>query len=331
MLYLIAGLVLVTAGAYGWLRQHLAKGFAKAETGYGRIKNDYERLLQENVRLKNDNLDLHKELEQTVILYETTKQICRTLESDKVFSAFREILDTYIAVDDCRFVAHKDADLSLYSEYTVLPLEIYRVPIGYLIASGIEEKDKDKFHILAHQFILGAKRAILYQRVQELAVTDALTGVSSRRYYLERAKEEVERSRKFSHIFSCLMIDIDHFKDYNDRYGHLVGDGILKEVSRIIKENIRQIDLLCRYGGEEFSLILTDTDNEQARFAAERIRQEVGDKHIKVYDEELQVTISVGISTFPRDGQEIEEVIDRADMALYQAKNTGRNRVCVYR
>ena len=124
------------------------------------------------------------------------------------------------------------------------------------------------------------------------------------------------------------MVDIDHFKDYNDRYGHLVGDAILREVSKTIKDNTRQIDLTGRYGGEEFSIILTETDKEQARFAAQRIREAVESKPIRVYDEDLKVTISIGISTYPLDAKNMQALIDKADSALYKAKQTGRNKVC---
>jgi len=162
-----------------------------------------------------------------------------------------------------------------------------------------------------------------------LAITDSLTGVSSRRYLMERFSEEIERSRKFKYNFSFLMVDIDHFKDYNDRYGHLVGDAILREVSKSIKENIRQIDLVGRYGGEEFSVILTETDKEGARLAAERIRQAIENKHIRIYDEDLRVTISIGVSIFPDDAYEARQLIEKADQALYQAKQAGRNRVWI--
>jgi len=125
------------------------------------------------------------------------------------------------------------------------------------------------------------------------------------------------------------MIDIDYFKDYNDRYGHIVGDAILRELSKSIQEAIRQIDLMGRYGGEEFSIILSETDKGAAQFAAERIRQAIEDRRIRVYDEELKITVSIGISAFPQDGKEIKTLIDRADSALYRAKEAGRNRICV--
>jgi diguanylate cyclase (GGDEF)-like protein len=211
-----------------------------------------------------------------------------------------------------------------------LPLEIDKTPLGYLAVSGVKEAEEDKFNILAQQFLLGAKRAHLYQKIQELAITDSLTGSLSRGFYMERFKEELERSEKFRFNFSLLMADIDHFKQCNDNYGHLVGDAILKEVAKTLKENIRQIDLIGRYGGEEFSIILIETDKEGAKFAAERIRQALEARHIRVYDEDLKVTVSIGISTYPGDARDVQALIERADEALYQAKQGGRNRVCVY-
>jgi len=212
----------------------------------------------------------------------------------------------------------------------VFPLVIQQDTIGYLIASQIREEDKERFQILAQQFLIGLKRALLYKKMQELAITDSLTQLFSRRHFLDRFKEELNRSRKFKYSFSFLMVDIDKFKDFNDKYGHLVGDAILREVSRTIKETIRQIDFVGRYGGEELSVILVETDKEQARFAAERLRQAVEAKNIRVYDEELKVTISIGIATFSRGSETADKLIESADKALYAAKQAGRNRVCAY-
>ena len=125
------------------------------------------------------------------------------------------------------------------------------------------------------------------------------------------------------------MVDIDHFKTFNDRYGHLVGDAILRSISDRIKENIRQVDLIGRYGGEEFSVILTETDKEGALLAAERIRRAVEANDINIYDESLKISVSIGIAVFPGDAVRPETLIEKADRALYQAKQTGRNKVCV--
>ena len=129
---------------------------------------------------------------------------------------------------------------------------------------------------------------------------------------------------------SFLMIDVDFFKKFNDQYGHLTGDQILREIGFLIKENIREIDIAGRYGGEEFCVILPDTDRQGAYYAAERIRRAAEKKTVKAYDASVKVTVSVGTTTFPADGKEMEELIDKADWALYRCKKSGRNAVCSF-
>ncbi len=328
MLYL-AVLVLLTVFFYLGLKKILVTNLVNTARRTGeQLKSEYERFSKVNARLKEENFVLHNTLEQTIALYDISKQICKTLEEDAVFNYFKEEIDKYVDIGSCKFVKG-DIDVSQYKDQAILNLQIDKNLIGYLIADGVKPNELEKFHILAQQFLLGIKRAILYQQVQELSVTDTLTGAFSRRHYLERFGEELERSNKFKYHFSCLMIDIDHFKECNDRYGHLVGDAILKEVSTRIKENIRQIDLMGRYGGEEFSIVFTETGKDDARYVAERIRRAIEEACIKVYDEDLKVTISIGISSFPADGQDTRSLIEKADQALYKAKETGRNRVCL--
>ena len=322
-------LILATIFLCIQLKKILDTGFNRRKVDYERIRLEYDTSVTENKILREDNSALGESLEATIALYDITKEICKSLDEDQVFANFYDLINRDIKVDECKFIKD-ESELSQYNNYTVLPLEIGPHKRGYLVADGIKEQDKERFHILAGQFLLGIKRAVLYQKVQEMAITDSLTTVSSRRHLLERLNEELGRSRKFNYHFSFLMIDIDCFKDSNDRYGHLVGDAVLKEVSKAIRENIRQIDLVGRYGGEEFSVILSETDRQGAKFAAERIRLAIEGKSIKAYDEDLKVTISIGISVFPEDALDKQMLIDRADMALYQAKNTGRNKVCVF-
>jgi len=257
-------------------KKMLDKELYKWQSDLKRVDKEYHNLLEENARLEKENADLEKVIEDTATLYEITKRICRSLEQEEVYANFCGEINKYIRLKDCKFLK-SSADLSSYSTYTILPLNIGKSSLGYLLASGINPEDEDKFHILSQQFLLGLKRALLYQKVQELAITDTLTGVWSRRYCLERLEEEIERAKRFNYPLSFLMSDIDHFKDYNDRYGHLVGDAILKEISQTIKDNIRQIDLVGRYAGDEFSIILPETDKPQARFAAERICKSIED------------------------------------------------------
>ena len=127
---------------------------------------------------------------------------------------------------------------------------------------------------------------------------------------------------------SFLMLDLDHFKEKNDRFGHLVGDVVLKEVASILKSNLREIDIIGRYGGEEFAIVLSGTGKEGAFQVAGRIREGIEGAVFKAYDEVVSSTVSIGISVFPDDAVNSDALIEAADKALYKAKETGRNRVC---
>ncbi len=329
MLYLVIPLFLSTLFAMLILKKILATRLLKKEKIYDELESEYARSAKETLKLKEENTKLTQAVSETVALYNITKDICKTLDEEKIFSIFKERVNDYLKVGDCRFLV-KDADITNYKGYTILPLVINQEVIGNLVASDIAARDKDKFQILAQQFMVGVKRALLYKKMQELSITDSLTLLFSRRHFLERFKEELLRSKKFGHKLSFLMVDIDKFKDINDKYGHLVGDAILRGVSMTIKETVRQIDFVGRYGGEELSIVLAETDKEKALFAAERLRQAIESKTIKAYDEELKVSVSVGIATFPHNGNETEMLLEAADKALYLAKQRGRNKVCVY-
>jgi diguanylate cyclase (GGDEF)-like protein len=214
--------------------------------------------------------------------------------------------------------------------FIAVPLIVERELMGILSMVDLEEEDFEKFSIVAWQFALEMKKAILYEKVEELALNDGLTKLFVRRHFLKRLEEEIERSKRHKLPLAVLMLDIDHFKKCNDTYGHLVGDVVLREVAFIIKTNIREVDLAGRYGGEEFCVALPETDIKGARHVAERIREAVEEKKIRAYDEIIRVTASIGLSLYPKDNKEVTGLIEAADKALYKAKETGRNRVCEY-
>jgi diguanylate cyclase (GGDEF)-like protein len=322
-------LTLITVFLYLWMQKIFYRRLLEEDAKFAKSKKEFAGLIVEQNSIQADNARFKHALEETLELYEITKEIAKFLDAEKVFVTFNEKINKYLDLEDCKFLK-SDADLSGYKDYQVLPLNIDKKNIGYLVALGIRERDTEKFNILAQQFMLGIKRAVLYHDVQEMATMDSLTHVFSRRYWFQRCSEEINRSKKFNYSLSCLMLDIDHFKDFNDRYGHLIGDALLIETSKTIKDNIRQIDLVGKYGGEEFCVVLTETDIEGAQFVAERIRKAMEEKYVRAYDEELKVTISIGISAFPKDAQDLSILIDKADQALYRAKETGRNRVCIY-
>ncbi|GAG34816.1 unnamed protein product, partial [marine sediment metagenome] len=152
--------------------------------------------------------------------------------------------------------------------FLAAPLIIGDALIGILTVEDLSTDEFDNFLILSRQFMLEMKKVELYEKVQELAITDGLTGAYVRRHFLERLDEELERSRRHKFKFSFLMLDIDHFKACNDTYGHLVGDAILTQLVNIVKANIREIDLVARYGGEEFSVVLSETGRTEALLVA---------------------------------------------------------------
>jgi two-component system, cell cycle response regulator len=169
--------------------------------------------------------------------------------------------------------------------------------------------------------------------LRELAERDGLTGLHNHRYFREALDRELARSARHRRLFSLVMIDIDHFKRFNDTYGHLAGDEALKHLAGILQNLCRSSSVVARYGGEEFVMIVPENDSEGARVFADRVRDTVELTPFRNSGEALSLplTISLGISTFPEDGIDARTLIQRADKALYYAKADGRNTVRCYR
>ena len=176
------------------------------------------------------------------------------------------------------------------------------------------------------------ENAVNNEKLKQLGLTDALTGIHNRRYFMQRLEEEVVRSLRQNIPVSCLFIDIDHFKSFNDLYGHSVGDEVLRYVANIIKKQMRLSDVLARYGGEEFAVILTNTDASLAEEIAERVRASIANAILKAsgLNDELHVTVSIGCTTMSKPvDNNINSLgdclLNSADQALYVAKDAGRN------
>lgn len=165
--------------------------------------------------------------------------------------------------------------------------------------------------------------------LDKLSKTDILTEIANRRYLLERFKQELERAKRTGKPLCCLMLDIDYFKSVNDTYGHLKGDDVLRELSKILKESLRTYDIIGRYGGEEFLIILPDTDPENALKLAERIRLSTEESLADnaALPAGRRVTVSIGLTKANAADKDYETIIERADANLYRAKEKGRNRV----
>ena len=176
---------------------------------------------------------------------------------------------------------------------------------------------------------IAIENAQLYERVEQLAIKDGLTGLYLRRHLLSRLPEEIARQVRNKSELSFLMIDLDHFKQYNDQFGHTAGDIVLKVVGEALKETFHEPgSLLCRYGGEEFTVLLPNCSKAKAQKMAEAFRKRMEEEPVLLRREKTKVTVSVGCAAFPRDAQAKEDLIHKADKALYKAKEDGRNRVC---
>jgi diguanylate cyclase (GGDEF)-like protein len=211
---------------------------------------------------------------------------------------------------------------------TAYPVLLNDKMIAIVSLVGIEANDDPLLFILIDRFIAEMQRVKLYERVEMLAITDGLTGVYVRRHLTERLEGEMDRSKRFGLKLSLLMIDVDHFKHFNDEYGHLVGDVVLKQVAQALKKSVREVDFVGRYGGEEFAVGLIETDLGVAQQVAERIRRAFDGKEFRAYGEDLKVTVSIGCATHSAALNTVPQLMDAADDALYQAKRLGRNRVC---
>ncbi|MBI3251729.1 MAG: GGDEF domain-containing protein [Candidatus Omnitrophica bacterium] len=196
-----------------------------------------------------------------------------------------------------------------------------------LVVRGGAAKDRPLVSILTERFASELQRIRLYRHVETLATTDGLTAVYVRRHLIERLEAEMERSKRFGLKLSFLMVDVDDFKHFNDNFGHLVGDVVLRQVAETIKKNIREVDLVGRYGGEEFGVLLIETDDAGALWVAQRIRRSIEERIFRAYDESLRVTVSIGCAAASPALSGVSSLVEAADAALYRAKHGGRNRV----
>ncbi len=209
-----------------------------------------------------------------------------------------------------------------------------RVVGTFVLASseaGLFTTDRrEMLRVIGHQVAVSIQNALMLQRLEEMATTDGLTGLLNHRTFQDRISEMLARAERSGRPLSMVLTDIDHFKSVNDTYGHPVGDQVLKGVSKVLATSVRTIDVVARYGGEEFAIVLEETDGAGAVLLAERIRQEVSRLRFDSDQGPFQVTISLGVATFPEHGHHKQEIIEHSDQALYRAKETGRNQVVFY-
>lgn len=243
--------------------------------------------------------------------------------------SFLEVKDLHNRSDLQRLAIEKGAN-TLFS----VPLIVENETIGLinLVSRNHVQLDEEQIRVLyalASHSAAAIDHAKLHARTKRLAITDGLTEVYNHRYFYQKLEDEMSRSMRYKRPLSLLMIDIDHFKDFNDTYGHLAGDSLLKQIAQLFKKITRNIDIVARYGGEEFAILLLETDFDDARIFADRVRRAVEKSDFYDKDGTLlgKVTVSIGISNYPVQSSTSRQIIQSADVALYMAKESGRNRV----
>jgi len=237
---------------------------------------------------------------------------------------------------DPRFEKFLHPDKYKTTSFISIPLKVEQKVIGVMnvtdkLASTkvFTEDDLRYLSLIAHQTIAQIENIRLCERLSALAVTDPLTELFNQRYFQEHLTQEIMRASRYGHALSLIMFDIDHFKQSNDKYGHPAGDKVLKQATRVMRENTRHVDIICRYGGDEFMIILPDTDLEGAQFVADKIRKVIETQGLTEAEDglNLNITLSGGVGAYKK-GLSKADFISEVDKALYKAKSEGRNRIC---
>jgi diguanylate cyclase (GGDEF)-like protein len=232
---------------------------------------------------------------------------------------------------------HIPGEEKLNGSYIGIALKAHNTTIGIIgmdssATYGLSVDDMDFMAILSYQLAAGIEKSLLFEKIQQLSQNDGLTGLYNHRMFVEKLEHEISRMRRTGKTLSLLMLDIDHFKQFNDNFGHQVGDAVLKELAVIMRAQSRShsMDICCRYGGEEFAIIMPELELKNALLVAERLRKAVEDHLFPIKEDkrEGRVTISIGVAAV-KDGEELtpEKLTKKADDALYDSKRNGRNQV----
>jgi diguanylate cyclase (GGDEF)-like protein/PAS domain S-box-containing protein len=324
--------------------------------GIGGNLYDLRKRLDRELEKSRGEIQLREEIQTALAESEKNYRTLFELESDAIFIVQNQdgqILEANSAACSLYGYSHeellskKNTDISAEPEQTraatraTAPLDkVVRIPLRYhrkkdgtvfpveITARFIVWKDRS-VHIAAIRDI--TERRKIEQELERLATTDPLTGLANRRQFFHQAGEIFTRARHYPYRLSILMLDLDHFKEVNDNFGHATGDAALREVARRLRENIRPTDILGRYGGEEFTVVLPRTDLAEARQIASRLCEAIADKPIMVDAVNVRVTVSMGVAGLDENVTSLDELLTRADQSLYAAKEAGRNRWAEWR
>ncbi len=329
-------------------------------------------IISEVIALKIDNIRLSSTINKSLEFHNAMKNIAKIIETqyelNYIIPIIGEILDTFIehhlvyiylktsgkmkllwpssCLDEkisqkvSKLTSNKEIVFSRNKKIAYFPLISENSVIGYIVTKSTEDEisSQEIYYLqqLAKQVATTITRAKVYAEILKYATLDALTGFYNRRQLDERVKQEVSHAKRKGSSLCAIMADIDYFKQVNDTYGHATGDLVLKTISKIMRNQLREYDIAARYGGEEFVILLPNTNKEEAYMVAERLNKAVNNKvidiekvNIKNSTKTIKVTVSIGISEY-ENSLKPEQLVLNADRALYEAKDTGRNRIVFF-
>ena len=288
--------------------------------------------------IKEDKIDQNTNYSSLFQSIKGLKIPLDTNENNLLATAFRQGMPLHILKENINQYTN-DPFLKVFktNELIIMPLKAKDKVNGLIVADNlftqkpITDKELKIFTMLTNQAGLAIENSRLYEMIIHKSHTDSLTNLWNHGFFQSQLSEELKNSKDNNQPVSLIIIDIDNFKKLNDTYGHQNGDLILKETAATLKDSSREMDYVCRYGGEEFSIILPQSNKEQAYLIAERLRQKILQFEFSRFSspEKLKITVSIGIATFPDDAANKEELIEKADKAMYIAKFSGKNQTSV--
>jgi|GEM_PF-6374809 len=326
MFGIIGYCLVLLCGCYGL--SYLAERRRKALSVQLDMRVRYRNHLMEKIQdIKIQIYLLEKKEEAVTEIFAILEKSASALRARDILKRVRNELR---ALENTRFYFRRAKASPKNSSFGQLVYPLYAETSKKLMLcfESLPEDLKQVMGIFIKQLNVCLEISHLYCYYQKLSISDGLTGVANKRYFLEKFDAEYSRAQKHGLPLSLIMMDIDDFKKYNDSYGHLYGDMVLKEIAEVAQQTIRTMDTVSRYGGEEFCVVLPETDLRSATRVAERIRENVARLHRTILNEPLRnVTLSLGIASYPRNTIAKEDLLNLADTFLYEAKKHGKNQV----
>lgn len=304
-----------------------------------KIKREKEENLKNLKKTAEDVKDYEKKNE---IIYSLVN-ILRVITDIEHLKSINKYIDEYLECETSLYFMLDETPVLIYGKnidfqdkknfqrFSTLEIGDKKQKMFILVIHSNDKHKLEEAKELIDEVSSSLKKVFLFEMTENMSQRDGLTGLFRRGVFTEKLNEELIKARNFKHTLGLMMVDIDHFKYINDTYGHQTGDEVLKEVARIIKENVYETDFVARYGGEEFAIIMPRAQIEGSTRKANYIKESVASHRIRAGLVDIKVTISAGIAYYPYDALNGEELIKNADKALYFSKENGRNRITLYK